>query len=92
MTISTATLVLWSIICGGLGASISAVIVAKDEKHYYKTIIERLQDLYKDAKQEADNWRHWTNVYRRMLDEAEKRNTIIINEQPKGANIPKFGD
>jgi len=72
MTISIATLVLWSIICAGLGASISAVIVAKDEKHYYKTIIEHLQDLYKDAKQEADNWRHWTNVYRRMLDEAEK--------------------
>ncbi len=92
MTISTATLVLWSIICGGLGGSVSAIIVSKDCERYYSKKLRDTEDLYKDAKQQADNWRHWTNVYRRMLDEAEKRNTIIINEQPKGANIPKFGD
>jgi len=59
---------------------------------YYKKRIDCTEDLLKDAIKQADNWRHWTNVYRRMLDDAEKRNTIIINEQPKGANIPKFGD
>ena len=92
ITVALITVILWSVVCAVLGGSVSAIIVSKDWERYYSKKLRDTEDLYKDAKQEADNWRHWTNVYRRMLDEAEKRNTIIINEQPKGANIPKFGD
>ncbi len=92
MTISIMTLILWSIICTVLGATVSAFIVWEYQERYYRKETQRMVDLCKESRQEADNWRHWTNVYRRLLDESEKRNTIIINEQPKGSNIPKFGD
>lgn len=92
MTITIPTLICWSLICAFLGASISACIVVLDLDRFYMKKIEDMREEVKDSKQSADSWRHWTNVYRHLLEEAEKRNTIIINEQPKGANIPKYGD
>ena len=83
MTISLTTLILWSLVCAGLGASISAYIVSELWDRDYMKETQRMIDLCKESQQEADNWRHWTNVYRRLLDESEKRNTIIINEQSK---------
>lgn len=92
MTITIPTLICWSIICAVLGATVAALIVFKENDRFYMKKIEDMRSEIIEAKQAADSWRHWTNVYRHLLEESEKRNTIIINEQPKGANIPKFGD
>lgn len=83
MTISISTLICYSLVCFLFGAIIATVVVWNMQDSHYEQKFKDMEDIVNESIQQANNWRHWTNVYRRLLDESEKKNTIIINEQPK---------
>lgn len=92
MTITIPAFICLSLICALIGAIIATVIVWKYQDRFWSNRLKYITEESRYYRHQVDNWKHWTNVYRHLLEESEKKNTIIINERPKGANIPKFGD
>lgn len=70
----------------GFGLVLGYELHKKDSREHVRRLIADKKDL----KAEVDGLKHWLNVYRKLLHDAELKNTLIINELPKGPNVPKF--
>lgn len=85
----TATDVLFIIIFTFLAAFIAGFLIT-DEIYHRRGRATR--EAIRDLRASVASWRHWCNVYKDLYKDALRRNTLIINELPKGDNIPKYGD
>lgn len=85
-------IVLCVILAAIAGAAMATAIIYYIFQKHYDRLIDSLEWKLHDAEEEARNWKHWTNVYKRQANEYKRTMYINITEIPKGDNIPVFGD
>ena len=61
---------------------------------YHRAIAREIlgyEEHFKELKEETEFWKRWANKYKDLYKQAERTNTIIINDPDNFQNI-KFGE